>query len=387
MALEGLAKPAMVTARMPGPEGHGNTSRATMTRHVPKDADEITPDWLTHALRAGGAGDISVTAVKVDRIGQDQGFTGGAIYRIVPDYRAAGSGPASLVAKLSPADPVLATRFLAANVREVAFYDSVRAQDNLPVPNCHFGAVDPARKASVILLQDLQGLRSVRFATGLSVPDAASLVDALARVHGTWWQHPELADVDAMALLDDFDLADCWARYPAKLARLLTDVRLPRSFMVLVDHLVTNQTRIFGDLAGQGPVTCLHGDTQADNVMFDADGRAILLDWQMTGKGCGTSDIAYALVSSCTPAVRRACERDLVARYHRALCQQGVADYSLTQCWQDYQRGVAGKILMTVVATVLFDTASAHKIAWRRTDLDRLLAFCADHDVGPATLA
>jgi hypothetical protein len=88
-----------------------------MTLALPRDAAEITPDWLTHALRAGGGGDVIVTAARVSRIGQDQGFTGGALYRIAPDYRVTGSGPPSLVAKLSPADPVLAARFYAANAR------------------------------------------------------------------------------------------------------------------------------------------------------------------------------------------------------------------------------------------------------------------------------
>ncbi len=358
-----------------------------MTRQIPKDAAGITPDWLTHALRSGGAGDVTVTAAKVDRIGQDQGFTGGALYRIIPDYRAEGSGPSSLVAKLSPTDPVLSARFFAANAREVAFYGRVAGQGALPVPRCHFGAVDPQRHATAILLQDMHGARPVPFATGLAAGDAGALVDALAAVHAAWWQHPQLADAGGMAMEREFDLADCWARYPARLADLVGDISLPTAFITLVDHLVTNHRQVFSDLHTQGPITCLHGDAQADNVMFDAEGRAILLDWQMTGKGRGASDVAYALVSSCTPLTRRACERDLVARYHRALCQHGVTGYALDRCWQDYLRGVAAKVLMTVVATVLFDNGSAHKVAWRRADLTRLLAFCADHGIGPATFA
>jgi aminoglycoside phosphotransferase (APT) family kinase protein len=358
-----------------------------MTLTLPRHAAEITPEWLTQALRAGGAGDVTVTAAGVSRIGWDQGFTGGALFRIRPDYLVAGSGPPSLVAKLSPMDPVLAARFFAANAREVAFYDQMAGRAGLPVPHCHHAATDPLRQASVILLQDLGQGRSVPFATGLSAPDSAALVDALASVHAHWWQHPDLADIDGMALLGEFDFAGCWARYPARLVEILGDVTLPPAFVALVDHLVADQTRIFSDIYSKGPVTCLHRDPQADNVMFDAGGGAVLLDWQMIGKGRGASDVAYALISSCAPATRRSCERDLVQRYHAALCQRGVTGYALDHCWQDYLRGVAGKVLMTVVATVLFDNASAHKIAWRRADLARLVTFCADHDLGPDTFS
>jgi aminoglycoside phosphotransferase (APT) family kinase protein len=357
-----------------------------MTLVLPKDAAEITPDWVTAALRAGGLGDVVVTGAQLTRLGQDQSFTGGALYRIALDY-GTGEGPATLVVKLSPADPVQARQFFAANRREVAFYRRIAGQGGLPVPRCLYAVADPSHLGSAILLQDLGQGRSVPFVTGLAATDAVALVDALAQVHAHWWQHKDLNGDDGMTLADEFGLIDCWDRYPTRLRSLFGDVSLPPAFVDLVDHLVANRAHIFGDLNANGPVTLLHRDPQADNVIFDADGRAILFDWQMTGTGRGASDVAYALISSCTPDMRRVHERDLVARYCRALCQYGVTGYTPDQCWQDYLRGVAGKILMTIVATVLFDNASAHKIAWRRADLGRLLAFCADHAISPGTFA
>ena len=43
---------------------------------IPRTTDEITPEWLTDALRAGGSlGDGSVASVEFERIGIGLGFT------------------------------------------------------------------------------------------------------------------------------------------------------------------------------------------------------------------------------------------------------------------------------------------------------------------------
>jgi Phosphotransferase enzyme family len=359
-----------------------------MTRVLPTSAAEISPDWLTDVLRQAGFSGLVVRTADLTRIGQNQSFTGGGLYRIGLTFDGpAGKAPESLVAKLSPSDPEQAARFHAANHREVAFYTTLAGQYDLPTPRCYFGRVDAARQASLLLLQDLGDARSVPFAAGLCETDAAAVVDALARVHSTWWNSPQLDGFDGMALLDEFGFSACWGRYRDKVATLLGNVDIPASFFALGDHLAAHWPRIFGDLLARGPVTALHRDVQADNVMFDATGQAVLLDWQIMGQGRGAYDVAYALISSLTPQLRRRAERGLVARYHRALVDAGVADYAIDDCWQDYLRAVVGKVFLTVVATVIFEHGSDHKIAWRRVDLERLLAFCADHEISAQTFA
>ena len=122
-------------------------------------------------------------------------------------------------------------------------------------------------------------------------------------------------------------------------------------------------------------MTLLHRDVQVDNILLHDDGVS-LLDWQFVGKGRGAYDLAYFLISSLDPNLRRAHEKALVKRYVMALSQD---DYGFERCWADYILGVFGKINVTVIATVLLDNAGSHKQAWRRADLDRLAAFCDDH--------
>ena len=74
--------------------------------HVPRNIDEITAEWIGQALRAGGAANLPpVTAVRTRTIGAARGFMSVTV-QVEIDYASAPSdnAPASLVAKLEPAD-------------------------------------------------------------------------------------------------------------------------------------------------------------------------------------------------------------------------------------------------------------------------------------------
>ncbi len=363
-----------------------------MPHPIPTTLADITPDWLTQTLRASQTITAScVTAAKVVRIGKDEAFTWGGLYRVTPTYDPPNpTAPKSLVAKLSPADDKTRNLMAPANAREVDFYHSLAQTHDLPVPLCYHADYDPASGTSIVLLQDLGTHRSVPFIKGCGPADATNVVKALAQIHAKWWNHPDLARVNGSAILTEFPLRTLWPTYAPALRNMLQDIDLPKDFLALGKHIAQNDTAIFTAMMDDGPITCLHRDLQIDNVMFgtkSARGAAILLDWQFAGKGRGAYDLAYFLISSLAPAQRRNMERGLVALYHAELLRHGVAGYGLAQCWQDYLQSVAGKILMTVAATVLLDNASPHKKAWRRADLTRLLAFCADHHITAATFA
>ena len=341
----------------------------------------LTPEWLSQVLRRPVAGCVP------ERIGAEEGFTGSRLFRITLRQDAgAGSGPDTLVAKLAPGDAGLRAAFAAANRREVGFYTRIAAERALPVPRCHFGAFEEATGASVLLLDDLGAMRRVPFREGCAPQEAAQMVTALADLHAAFWQRPVLRKMSGRALLDEFGFQRLWAEYPAALARILPGARLHGRIAALGDFLVAQHKRVFDTLLEEAPLTCIHRDLQADNVMFAGGGeapQARLLDWQMMGKGRGAYDLGYFLISSLAPAVRREIEAEMVRRYHDALLSRGVRGYSHAQCLSDYRKSVAGKLFATVVATTVMDNATPHKAAWRAADLERLIAFCDDHRIAP----
>ena len=93
------------------------------------------------------------------------------------------------------------------------------------------------------------------------------------------------------------------------------------------------------------------------------------------------------MIGSVRPEERRQTERNVLRIYHSDLVQYGIEDYSFEQCWFDYKLAVIGKLFITVAATVLADNSTPHKQAWRKADLQRLLAFCEDHSVNELLLS
>jgi hypothetical protein len=346
---------------------------------LPDSAETITPRWLSTILGRG------VSRCELTRIGEDEGFTGGALFRISVQFDDS-SEPETLVAKLSPSEPEMRRTMARLNAREVQFYTRFAADGDIAAPRCHYGAFEATTGASFILIEDMARARTVAFNRGASMGEASLVIDALVDIHGAFWGSDKLADLDGGGLLDEFDFAACWGQYPKAVQKLLPDVVLPKSFLALGNWLAVNHRAVFAALQEQGPQTCLHRDAQLDNLLFLEDGAA-LLDWQFLGKGRGVYDVAYFLASSLEPEVRRGCEDPLLERYHRGLLACGVEGYSIAQLQREYLLAVVGKIFITVNATVLLDNSGAHKTDWRRVDLQRLLAFCEDHAITPALLA
>ena len=356
-----------------------------MPRQIPTSPADITPDWLTEILHTSKTTTAHITSAEFARIGEDEGFTGCGLYRITLTYdRPSPEAPQTLVAKLAPQDPKMRNLMRAANAREAEFYQSQLPGNPLPVPRCYHADFDPETGASILLLQDLRAYRSVPFIKGCSPADAKRVIEALAALHAKWWNSAALAPLSGVSMLKEYPFDQVWLYYPEKVKVLMQSIEIPVTFLDLGNFIAQNAAPIFSNLLETAPITCLHRDVQADNVMFakpTGSGTAVLFDWQFAGKGRGPYDVAYFLISSVDPAQRRQMERGLVAHYHTELLRAGVTGYSLAQCWTDYLQSVAGKLYITVAATVLLDNSSPHKKAWRKADLIRLLAFCDDHRI------
>jgi aminoglycoside phosphotransferase (APT) family kinase protein len=92
--------------------------------------------------------------------------------------------------------------------------------------------------------------------------------------------------------------------------------------------------------AREGPRCLTHNDFRPDNMMFAtaAGGRPVtVLDWQSISLGAGGVDVAYFLAGALPPAVRRAHEAELLARYRAGLQAGGVARYDELE--RDYAGG------------------------------------------------
>ena len=366
------------------------------TMIIPNHAHEITPEWLTRALQEGGVdtllnGETAVAAIVSTSIGEDESFAGGSLTHLEITYtRPKPHLPATIIAKCAPSDPELRETMKGNSFREAGFYKEAHDQSHLPIPHCYYNDVDEETGKAILLLQDLSHYRIVSFAGGCNPQDTESVVRALAEIHLHWWNSPRLNQFSGSEILLEFPFSELWRNYPEKIANLLPDFQIPESLLRIGSLIADNTSPILERLNETAPMTCIHRDIHVDNALFsdkDGDAPAIILDWQGAGRGRGAYDIAYFLISSVPPAQRRRTEQTLLQLYHSLLIENGVDDYDFETCWFDYRLAFVTKFFVSVISTVLLDNSTPFKRTWRRTDLQRLLAFCEDHAVAELLLS
>lgn len=364
-----------------------------MAKEIPRNPDSITPQWLTAALQSNGTiGEAIVDSFTIKFIGEDESFSGGALLQMEINYCGdeQADAPASLIAKLSPNDPEMRLLLKDLNSRETYFYTELAPQSNPLVPRCFYSDFDAETGECILLLEDLSHLHAVAFTAGCEPKDVEHVVQALARFHAHWWDSPNLKELGGASILSEIPFSEVWPLYREKIAALLPGFLIPDTFFMLGEHVAANEFSVFNRLLESEPITCIHRDIHVDNILFSQqadDSPVKVLDWALVGKGRGVYDVAYFLISSVSSEQRRQTEKNLLRTYHSALVQYGVEDYSYEQCWFDYKLAVIGKLFVTVGATVLADNSTPHKKAWRKADLQRLLAFCDDHSVNELLLS
>ena len=331
---------------------------------IPATLADLTPDWLTGALRAGGRlGAVAIRSAEIESIGRGTGLLC-QLARITLEYEpGVPSGPQTLVAKMASADAetrgmVSLFRFYE---REVRFYEELAAVLPIATPRCYATSFDPERGDFAILMQDLSALRAPDQLAPGSADDARLVADALVTLHTRWWNDDSLARFEWLIPVDHEVnklglglYAQAWPSFVERLGD-----RMPKAALAVGERLGTHLLTLLEDLA-QSPRTVCHGDVRLDNIFFGpGDPSApILIDWQIAGRGVGTYDLAYFMSQSLDPDVRRGSEREILARYHAGLLAGGVRGYDFEQCLLDYRRSVLFCFVYPVIGGGLGDMAN-----------------------------
>ena len=358
---------------------------------IPTTLEALTPAWLTETLcGAGHLGAGAVTMAEVTPVGQGQGVLC-QLARIRLGYAGAPAGlPRTLVAKLATADPqtrsmVTLFRFYE---REVRFYEELAPSPSMPLttPRRYASAFDAGTGDFVLLLEDLGHLRLGDQLASCSPADVVVVIDELARLHAAWWESPRLAELAWMPVVNNeankLGLGLYPAAWPVFLERF--GAELPEAGRAVGERLGARVIDMLDEMAG-GPATVCHGDLRLDNLFFagGAAGPALtVIDWQIAGRGVGTFDVGYFMSQSLTPDVRRACEEDMLARYHAGLVARGVRGYDLDQCRADYRRVLLFCLVYPVMAGGMGDLVNERGHALALAMARRSVAAILDWNAG-----
>src|SRR6266540_4049881 len=357
-------------------------------RTIPAGPQDLTPEWLTAALRRGCAiRAAAVTSVETMPLGEGAGFMG-QLARVKPTYdRDEPGAPQSLVAKLPsgiPENRAVADAFRFYE-RELRFYEQIAGEVDLRTPRCYYHAIDSEGDRCVLLLEDMAPAVVGDQLEGCTLPAAELAITSLAKFHATWLENPRLSALDWMpaidvpwytqAVLDSY--AQTWPQFLERFGH-----RLSPQMSVTGERLGEKAGQIMEEMAGP-PRTIIHGDFRLDNLYFGTDGgkpTVAVADWQIACRGRGAFDIAYFMSGGVPSGVRSANEMRLLKEYHRILTANGDTGYDFDQCLRDYRQCVLFCLVYPVIGGGSVDMGNERGVALWNAILDRNVAAIEDLD-------
>jgi len=348
-----------------------------MATSTPSRLDDITSDWLTEVLRAERAisADARVEAFERTDLGDGEGFVGD-IARLRLAY-SAGTGPATVIAKVPTAVALnrATGKSLGVYEREVRAYDTLLPAVDVPRPRAHAAIYDATgdeeafldqmikaerlpifllrvvlRKVQtdadvppcILLLEDLAEAEMGNQVAGCDPARAAIALGVLARLHAAGWGDacPPLrhwfTNGDIVPRLFHAQYKNnrrSFERFAA--------ARLSEHGMAHVKAIRKTGLARITRLHAEAPRTILHGDFRLDNLFFAADGSlAAIIDWQTVNRGPGVLDVAYFIAGSLPPETPEAMIDELLRGYHDTLVTAGVEDYPFERLLADYEEGL-----------------------------------------------
>lgn len=338
----------------------------------PRRAEDLTAGWLEEQLGT------EVRDFRSDQIAVGVGLIG-SLHRIHLD----GDGPASVVAKFPVEDPITRDHVatpLRAYQTEVGYYRD--GETTFARPRVHAAEIDEGTGDFVLLLEDLDGLRSEDQLGGCSIEDARLVLAELARHHAHHAVHGGPAARPWLVRFDDPVRQQVVAGMTGQsVAPFLAGfgAGLDGDLRQLVEGLGST-IPTFMAIHKEPNVTVAHCDVRLDNMFFGgADRPVVLLDWQLAGIGGIAYDVAYFLSQSLTTGERRVHERSLVDGYFDALRAQG-CPLDEDAFWIDYRRTLAFCISYAVTVGGQVDLANERARVLCHDILDRAVAAISDHD-------
>jgi hypothetical protein len=345
---------------------------------IPQHVDELTPEWVTTALRARGVLEsASVTGLRAEILGEGEGFIGQIVRLHLRLDRPEAGVPATLIAKL----PIGLDQnrslgeMLGAYEREIRFYEELAGDVDLRTPRCYYTAMDPSpyagreeralrlfqriptwllrlllpifawlaarsRRRYVLLLEDLAPARVGDQIAGCTPAEAERILRELAVAQAALWNSPKFEPLFWIARTDLITRAT-HLTFRRNRRAFLEEFghRLPGSISRLADWLDANGIALMERL-GTPPLALVHGDYRLDNLFFGSSGGEPTLaavDWQGVGCARPPLDVAYFISGNLEAPVAVEAEPSLVRAYHDELLARGVTDYPFDECWSDYQ--------------------------------------------------
>jgi hypothetical protein len=353
---------------------------------VPKTTHEITEQWLTEVLTSAGQLNTEITDVRLQPIGEGVGLMG-ELGRLHLTYKGEENLPNTIVAKCAAQNENReVAKLLDFYTREADFYNKIASDCPMRIPASYHADVEPENYDFVLLMEDLGDVSPRDQLVGASEDEVYSAIEAIAQLHAKWWgatqaTHPWMYDMMSVA---ESERLRSLLYVPAMQPSI---DNFPDLFTPEMEKIVRAVGENFVEVWANNttPVnTFVHGDYRQDNMLY-TQGRtdALVMDWQISGRGKPIFDVTYFMCQSVSSDLRAEIEQKVIEFYVGKLADAGI-EYDQTRCFEDYRRMILGCLVYPMTVCGTLDTANERGRALGECMMSR--NFTAIQDLGCASL-
>ena len=255
---------------------------------------------------------------------------------------------------------------------EVRFYNEVARSVSVRLPGFLAAQSQLSRGATLVLTDMTEiGVTLGNPGDALTFPQAALVVEQLAKFHACFWNKESLNHTyrwlaGPVRHLEDF-LGTAMAVPLMKRGLHQAGELVPSMLHAQAVHYARHRRQAMRFLKG-APQTLVHHDCHPGNL-FWKHSQPGFLDWQLVRFGEGISDIAYFLSTSLKPDTRRLHEKELIEIYAKSLEENGIASIDVNILHQRYRAHLIypfEAMIVTLAVGGLMNQESNHELI-RRT--------------------
>jgi Ecdysteroid kinase-like family len=331
---------------------------------LPTDIAELTPAYLTTALKHGGhLANGEVTSVAAEPLGAGVGFVG-QLARLTLGFGGDRTGlPDVMIAKFPIADPMakyIAQMYGFYRTEAECYRKAATVGLGVPTPAVYFSEVSDDDIETLILMEDLGDARMADQVAGADLADAEAVMDVGAQLHATWWESPRLADLTWLRPLNNpayMAIGDQYAQSWPAFAEMFATA--PPAALEVAERVGAQLPATYDWVMANRPTTLAHTDFRLDNFFFGRAGAPVtVIDWQLSCRSMGVADIGYFIVQSLTTEMRREHGETLLRRWYQGLLDRGVSDYSWDDAQADFHESVMVQLSIPVISAANLDPAN-----------------------------
>lgn len=327
------------------------------TQEIITSREQVTPEWLSNTLALA---DIRATVKTLEVTPIVAGYYGSSSRLVVTYEEDDDALPRSFFLKM-------ATEHLSARTKaalsgmyryEVGFYQQLADRVNISTPRCYAAEITDDHSAFILLLEDAAPLTQPDQLQGLSLDQSKLAIQELAGLHASTWQGNNMEDCDWAVMNSAYanGLAESMVTTHPLFMERFGD-QISEQNCDILQCIVNKITSYWSYLLSCKNQASTHCDFRADNMLFGRRNGAlamIAIDWVGTLSGTGR-DLGHFIGTSLLPGHRRVHEIELLELYHSTLIAQGVADFSLSECIDDYRINLIYPIFVVVTSAASVD--------------------------------